>query len=130
MFILIFLSVIVLTLVGTGLLPGGAETDRDIPEGFVYVRELIPDAVIEIAEETYFNSGVECVTLPETCAKIDSKAFASCASLKLIEIPAGVTDIAGDAFEDTTDFVIVTTAGTAAETFAKQNGIDCLILHQ
>lgn len=87
----------------------------------------LPAAVIELAEEAYLGSGVECVILPETCAKIGSRAFAECESLKLIEIPAGVTDIAADAFEGSIDVVIVTTAESPAETFAKRHNISLLI---
>ncbi|MCI9127681.1 MAG: leucine-rich repeat protein, partial [Eubacterium sp.] len=54
---------------------------------------------------------------------IDGYAFGSCTSLEEIAIPASVTNIAANAFEECTALkTIKGTKGSYAETFAKNNG--------
>ena len=86
----------------------------------------IPKAVAEIAEETYINTAVEVVRLPDTCTKINSRAFANCAKLRIIEIPASSVDIADDAFVDSPNVVIVTHEGSAAQQYARAHDIPYL----
>ena len=53
---------------------------------------------------------------------LGSRAFADCASLEEIAIPATVTDIAPDAFAGVNGLVIIGTPGTAAEDCAVSCG--------
>lgn len=87
----------------------------------------IPAAVREIAEETYVSTGVVCVTISNGCESIAARAFADCAQLALIRIPESVSSIADDAFENSTNVVIITTSGSAAQRYAEDHGITYLI---
>ena len=87
----------------------------------------IPQKVEAIAGETYCGSGVVIAILPDGCTAIGSRAFADCSALKEIVIPDSVTNIAADAFENTTGFVIVTRYGSTASQFAHEHQIKCLI---
>lgn len=81
---------------------------------------VIPEtytAIDERAFEECFN--LQNVVIREGGIKsIGSQAFLGCQSLKLIEIPKTVTDIATDAFKYCTDLIIVGTVGTQAQKIA------------
>lgn len=96
----------------------------DIP-----VLEL-PNDVKTVGNKAFMDSSIECAVIPDGCESIGSKAFAGCASLKLAEIPASVTDIAADAFDDSPNVAILTTAGSPAEVYAKQNGLKYRIVEK
>lgn len=62
--------------------------------------------------------------LPEDLLSIGNDAFAYCKSLSSIEIPAGVKNIGERAFDRCADdFVMKGYEGTAAQTYAMNNGI-------
>lgn len=107
---------------------------NEILEGNEYIAPLsdapiviVPEAVEGLGEEAYMGSGVVCVRLPDGCKYLGSRAFAQCTSLQVIEIPASVTDIATDAFEGTTGFVIITGYNSTAMNYAKEHNIRCQI---
>jgi len=61
--------------------------------------------------------------LSDSVTTIKTRAFANCASLLRITIPASVTQIADDAFDGVSEnLVIVCDSGSAAETFAAGRG--------
>ena len=87
------------------------------------VMKLPADLKI-VRQEAFRDSAAECVVLPDGCAEIGAKAFAACAMLRRVEIPASVAVIAEDAFEGcSNELVIVTPKGSAAESFAQAHGI-------
>ena len=65
------------------------------------------------------------VYIPDTVTSLGSRAFANCTSLLQIRIPAGITVIPADVFQgiNKLQFIIFGTPGSAAETFANENGI-------
>ena len=83
-----------------------------------------PTAVWLIA----YDGQEESVVLPENIndaplTQIHTKAFAACAGMKDILIPASVTSIASDAFEGCADTLIIRSAvETYAKSWAEQNG--------
>jgi len=99
---------------------------------------VIPSNIISIGACAFMNcTKLKSVTLSEGITTIDRSAFYYCKSLKSITIPASVTYIGDQAFgytskdigNDDTDynvkisgFTISGYAGTAAETYAKENG--------
>ena len=74
------------------------------------------------------------ITIPEGATYIYNSAFAGCVSLKSITIPKTVTKIENNAIGKTADpaniegFAIYGCKGTAAEQYAKENGIKFIAL--
>ena len=62
------------------------------------------------------------IVLPQGCAAIDSRAFASCASLWEIVVPASVTTIADDAFAGSEEVTIISPSASV-RAWAKAHGI-------
>ena len=84
----------------------------------------IPEGVTSIGRGAFKNCWkLKSVTLPSSLTEIGISAFEGCRSLVAMEIPSSVTSIGELAF--TADYGIDLTvgAGSAAETFAKTNGI-------
>lgn len=91
----------------------------------------IPNGVYGIGGGAFFNcTGLTSVSIPESVTRIGIGAFDCCTSLTSITIPASVTEIGLEAFgyyngkygtERIPDFTIYGYAGTAAETYAKEN---------
>ena len=69
--------------------------------------------LIEIRNAAYPNTAMKVVRLPDTCTKINARAFVNCAQLRIVEIPASSVEIADDAFADSSNVVIVTHGGAA-----------------
>ena len=66
------------------------------------------------------------IVLPESLTAIEAGAFRNCTALTALNIPAGVTEIAPDAFEGCSDQLVITAAaGSAAEAFCTENGLNC-----
>lgn len=107
---------------------------------------ILPKGVTELSDGVFSKTGFENITIPGYVISIGKKAFAgcekltrvvldegvvqigkaafgSCKALKEIHIPASVTDMAGDAFDDVCDFSIYAPAGSYAQQYAKENGI-------
>lgn len=92
----------------------------------VDVREamITPPNLKVIGPEAFAGIGAREVILYSECEEIQSRAFANCTSLERIEIPAGVTAIADDAFAGCSDdLVIITPPYSAARAFADAHGI-------
>lgn len=87
----------------------------------------LPDAVLKIDEEAFAgNSTIGEVILPENVEQIDSRAFADCDALVLVQMNDSVTSIAPDAFEGSTNVILLCPAGSTAADFARSNGIPWL----
>ena len=66
----------------------------------VYESVRLPNAISEIDAEAFAGSGAEIVVIPDGCTSIGSRAFADCAKLKYVVLPAGTeVAIADDAFQ-------------------------------
>ena len=61
-------------------------------------RVAIPEGFTNIYNDTFFNSPLEEVTIPESIRMIGDNAFSSCKNLKNIEIPSKVATIGHSAF--------------------------------
>ncbi len=75
----------------------------------------IPASVTVIESEAFMSLAVEGIRIPEGCRKVESKAFADCKQLKVVEIPGMLTEVAPDAFEGSPVETIITPEGSAAE---------------
>lgn len=84
---------------------------------------LTPRFLTVIGPEAFAGIGAKEVILYDECTEIQSRAFANCANLERIEIPASVKTIAEDAFTGCPgDLTIVAPSYSAAKTFADQHG--------
>jgi len=85
---------------------------------------LLPAALTVIEEEAFRGSGAKKVYLPDGVTSIGALAFADCAKMTEIRIPASVSDIAPDAFDGHSSALVIYGAnGSAAQTFAQRHGI-------
>lgn len=83
---------------------------------------VLPAAIQSIEDGAFERISASYVLIPYGAVSIGSGAFANCAKLREITIPASVTDIADDAFVGVQDFVIIGHSGSAAEACAKACG--------
>ena len=84
----------------------------------------LPAGLKIIRREAFQGSPAECFVLPDGCVEIGERAFADCAKLRQVKIPASVTTIADNAFEGCGEgLVIVAPKGSMAESFAQAHGI-------
>ena len=93
----------------------------------------LPEGLQSIGSEAFYNcSALAEVNLPESLQTISSYAFLNCPALTGVSIPGGVTNIRTNAFgwlQDTNwqftkvdGFTIYGYEGTAAQTYAEENG--------
>lgn len=105
-----------------------------LPASVSFSALLTPDYVLPayltaIDTESFSNTGVSAVVIPDSVRSIGSKAFSACRNLRQITIPDAVTQIAGDAFDSCRgDLVILCRAGSKAEEVALLRGISIVYL--
>lgn len=86
---------------------------------------VIPEGVTSIGDNAfYYFSKIKTVVIPESVSEIGEKAFLLCLSLETIKIPDSVTSIGDKAFGSCSVLTIECSAGSYAETYAKENGIN------
>ena len=84
----------------------------------------INDFVIEDGVLIKYKGDSSDVVIPDSVISIGDGAFWSCTGLTSIEIPSSVSSIGEDAFWGCNDnLVIITSADSYAESYAKENGI-------
>lgn len=89
---------------------------------------IFPETMYEITVRMFYNcSSLTEVTIPAQITKIDDYAYSACAALTKLYIPATATDIGEGLFYNSPNAVIITEKGSAAETYAKNNGITYII---
>jgi hypothetical protein len=83
---------------------------------------LLPASLLCIEEEALTGSALRYVIIPDGTSTIGKRAFADSDDLVFVNIPASVTTIAPDAFENVNGLTIIGAAGSAAESFAAEHG--------
>lgn len=78
----------------------------------------LPSGLETIGSEAFVGISATDVIIPSGVISISSRAFADCSSLEYVIIPDSVTDIAEDAFEGNTGFIIICSDDSAAAAFA------------
>lgn len=105
--------------------------DRALVECTVIVhgedKIVLPESLIEIAEEAFRGSGVKEVFVGSDVTRICSKAFYDCQSLRLIVLPNGIAEIADDAFLNCASLTIICSEGSYGQAFALAKGIPYVI---
>ena len=66
----------------------------------------LPASTRTVEDEAFEGGAFQAVIIPNDCARIGSRAFANCENLLYVYIPAGVTEIAEDAFLNNEETVI------------------------
>ncbi len=89
-----------------------------------YTAARTPAQLAEIGASAFEGSAFTHVILGENVTTIGSRAFADCQALAYIYLPGSVESIAEDAFDGSEHVIIGCSAGSAAETFAKEYGIE------
>ena len=127
-----------LSMVQLGLFQDSGLTAIEIPETVTRIREYafagcqglntvtIPGTVSVIAQSAFSSCrNLESVYLQEGVETIETWAFAGCESLKVLVVPKSVTmmDFMIPSGESHENLTIYGEAGSAAETYAKENGI-------
>jgi hypothetical protein len=89
--------------------------------------QILPSDLIIIEEEAFLGVNAITVRLGDEVESIGSGAFAECADLEEIYIPATVTSIGSDAFAGCSDHLCIRGyANSFAEAYARNNGIQFL----
>jgi len=76
----------------------------NIPEGSAFIECTsltsinLPASVKKIATQTFRNSGLKNITIPDACTEIGAMTFAFCFDLESIKLPENLTVIEGDMF--------------------------------
>ena len=84
----------------------------------------IPDTVSYIGINAFYNcNSLISIAIPAGVTKIRERTFYGCSSLSSIKIPDSVTSIAFSVFSGCSNLTIYGTSNSAAEKYAKKNGI-------
>ena len=94
-------------------------TEMDTPDF------TLPSRLTRIEAEAFSGAQMTVVYIPDSVTFLGSRAFANCTRLRQIRIPAAITAIPPDVFNNInrSDLTIFGVPGSAAETFANGAGI-------
>lgn len=84
--------------------------------------------VTEISAHAFMSSGIEEITLPDTCTTLKAYSFAQCPDLAKITIPKSVTFIHEDAFKSSDNVVIYCYTDSYAHEYAVANDIPFVLI--
>lgn len=105
------------------------------------VSIVIPKTVTNIGFNAFYHcESLTDITIPDSVTYIEIYAFTNCINLKSVVIPATITDISSKSFgyysydnklfKKIDGFTIYGYTGTAAETYAKENGVTFIALDE
>lgn len=128
-----------LTKIGAHAFQDFVITNIDIPQSVTEIGEAafercynlptvtLPDNLKIIGSWVFRLSGITQINLPYTLESLGTHAFAETAITE-VTLPASLTEIDGNPFNGLTGLTIKGYAGTAAETFANNNGFTFIYL--
>jgi len=88
---------------------------------------VLSQGLVKISDETFSNSGLESIVIPDSVQEIDYWAFQDCISLTSITIPDSVTTIGSRAFEKCKNLKTIT-VGTGLESISNDAFKECTAL--
>ena len=89
----------------------------------------IPNGVRCVADWAFYHCpGAVRVDIPASVTKIGIRAFAKCTELERVTIPKSVTAISDYAFDGSDKVTVYGYEGSAAQTYAKANGVAFVVL--
>lgn len=105
-------------------IPGSVSTLEDVFYSSGLEEIVISDGVTKIGTRNFENcASLKNVTIPSSVKTIGAGAFYNCSSLKALTIPASVTSIGTNAFSGCDNLVLTVESGSAAHTYAVNNGL-------
>ena len=104
--------------------PVAPHGDVTLYAGWLSPDFVLPASLTAIGAEAFSGGAFTYAVVPAGVARINSGAFANCPSLQYVEIQGADTAISDNAFGGRTDFTIIAPAGSAAETWANQHGVN------
>ncbi len=104
--------------------PGSVSVLEDVFYASGLEEVVISDGVTEIGTRNFENcASLKKVTIPSSVKSIGAGAFYNCSSLENLAIPASVTSIGANAFTGCDKLVLTVEKGSAAYTYAVNNGL-------
>jgi len=98
--------------------------ERSVFSGCHELKDItLPVGITEIPGGVFFEAGINEIEIPDGVTALGAQSLAYCNNLKEVMIPSSVTEIEFDTFEGSKSVTIITPGGSAAEAFAKENGI-------
>ncbi len=104
--------------------PGSVSTLEDVFYASGLEEIILSEGVTAIGTRNFENcTSLTSVTIPSSVKSIGAGAFYNCSSLEALSIPASVTSIGANAFAGCDKLVLTVEKGSAAHTYAVNNGL-------
>ena len=87
-------------------------------------------SITSVSEDTFRDTSLKQIILPDSCGSIGDSAFAGCASLTKAVIPNSVTEIADDAFDGADSVVIYANHDAYSIEYAAAHNIPYVLLDE
>lgn len=105
-------------------IPGSVSTLEDVFYASGLEEIVISEGVTKIGTRNFENcASLTSVTIPSSVKTIGAGAFYNCSSLETLAIPASVSSIGSNAFTGCSKLVLIVEKGSAAHTYAVNNGL-------
>lgn len=87
----------------------------------------LPNSILIVSEEAFYNTNISSVIIPNTCKTIESKAFVNPNVSLRVFIPDSVTEIADDAFDGNKAVYIYSDTECYAKQYAEEHNFTFIL---
>ena len=87
---------------------------------------ILPQGLQTVDEDAFYGIAARRIVVPDGCINIGKRAFAFCADLEVLELPASVKTIDSSMVLGSEGVMILTPSGSYAEVWARENGIQVI----